>query len=275
MIPLYLPETKKKKNKKRGKLIDPKTGLAFLGPFFMDYLGRFFKGKNLNKNSEPLIFIPDEPEKDTKGEFFNRFPKPSDKDYKKGRLLRYFVKDVPTGKVAELDKESYNVQVKENLPYRKFFTIDWHVTGEAEDSVVNGYIAEGVKTKNQRALEAAERQFPGIGNVLTDPTEYNNKEIADSVVDRSGAKPVDNLQTKPNQYTLEGGIPYNGPYHIHPTLGPMVGSMHTSGEHPKLSYIGSIETMPPELKNQIEFSTSGSVINQNQTYDGYTLVRSS
>ena len=62
MIPFFLPKIKQKKNKKKGKLIDPKTGLAFLGPFLLDHLGNFFKGKTLTKDSEPLVFDPDEKE---------------------------------------------------------------------------------------------------------------------------------------------------------------------------------------------------------------------
>ena len=100
MIPFFLPKIKQKKNKKKGKLIDPKTGLAFLGPFLLDHLGNFFKGKTLTKDSEPLVFDPDEKEDiDSSLSFFDRFPEPSDKDYTKGKLKRFFVKDIPSNKV--------------------------------------------------------------------------------------------------------------------------------------------------------------------------------
>ena len=60
--PLYLPEHKKKALDKLGKLIDAATGLAFLGSFFQNHLGQFFKGKGMTANPEPLLFVPDEKE---------------------------------------------------------------------------------------------------------------------------------------------------------------------------------------------------------------------
>ena len=57
MIPFFLPKIKQKKNKKKGKLIDPKTGLAFLGPFLLDHLGNFFKGKIYKSQVKEMIKI--------------------------------------------------------------------------------------------------------------------------------------------------------------------------------------------------------------------------
>ena len=45
---MYLPKSKQKKGGKiAGKLLDPKSGLPFLGKFVADHLGNFFKGDKI------------------------------------------------------------------------------------------------------------------------------------------------------------------------------------------------------------------------------------
>ena len=126
--PPFLPKIKLKKFKIPGFLKDI-LGNKYTGPAIQDHLGNFYKGKKLDENSEPLIFVPDKPEKDSSKEIFNRYYSPDDKDYQKGKIKRYFVKDIPSNKVSELDKESYLKQQQENKPYRKFLSIDWLVSG--------------------------------------------------------------------------------------------------------------------------------------------------
>ena len=275
MIAPFLPKIKQKKNKKKGKLIDPKTGLAFLGPFLLDHLGNFFKGKTLTAESEPLVFQPDETETETDPQsFFDRFPQPNDKDYSKGKVKRYFVKDIPSNKVVELDKTSYIKQEREGKPYRKFYTLDWNVTGKLEDSTINGFSAEGIISKNKKALQEAEKILPGISN-LVKPDQFTKELVNTQEEDRLGAKVINDLQTKPDMFVILGtNIPYNGPYHIHPTLGPMVGPRHTVAEHPRLGFVGSLEDTPIELQNQEKYLKNKSTLSKNIEYSGGTLVRS-
>lgn len=282
MIPLYLPEHKKKKGKPLGKLLDILSGAAFLGAFFQNHLGQFFKGKGMTENPEPLLFVPDKKEEETDNKFFNRYLTPSDKDYEKGKLTRYFVKDIPSDKVAELDKNAYIKQQKENKPYRKFYKLDWLVSGLLDDTNIKGYNAEGIKSKNAKTIQEAEKVLPGISSVLNDSSQFtkstltqNNQGNLISEEDRLGANSIENLQTKIGQFVLAGtDIPYNGPYHIHPTLGPMVGARHTRAVHPQLSYIGTNEAKPADVAAQEQYSKSKSTVSQNREYDGYTLIRS-
>ena len=270
----YLPKIKMKKNKKLGKLLTL-AGALYTGASFMDHLGNFFKGKKLTKDSEPLLFVPDKPEEDKSKDIFNRYTSPSSKDYEKGSMKRYFVKDIPSNKVSELDKKSYLVQKKENKPYRKFHTIDWLVKGVIEDTTISGYSAEGIKSKNAKTIASAEQALPGISNLLNNNSEFAQNNIPISDEDKLGASSINNLQSKPNQFIISGtNVSYNGPYHIHPTLGPMVGARHTAAQHPRLSFIGTAEETPKELLDQQNYVTSGSVVSQNNEYDGYTLIRS-
>lgn len=270
----YLPKIKEKKNKKLGKLLDL-AGKLYLGASILDHLGNFFKGRKITKDSEPLLFVPDKPEEDKSKDIFNRYTSPSDKDYKKGNMKRYFVKDIPSNKVSELDKKSYLIQKKENKPYRKFYTIDWLVKGIIDDTEISGYSVEGIKSKNEKAIQSAEKALPGISNVLSNSSQFakNNDLLSDE--DKLGANTINNLQSKKGQYVIAGtNVSYNGPYHIHPKQGPMVGAKHTAAQHPKLSFIGTEENRPKELINQQNYVNSGSTVSQNKEYDGYTLIRS-
>ena len=283
MIPLYLPESKKKKGKLLGKLLDLATGAAFMGSFFQDHLGNFFKGKGMTDNPEPLLFQPDKKEEETDNKFFNRYLKPSDKDYKKGKLTRFFVKDIPSGKVAELDKNAYIKQKNENKPYRKFHKLDWLVSGLVENTKIKGYDAEGIKSKNEKTILAAERALPGIGNILNDGAQFTQNTLSKNVQgnlvseeDRLGANSKENLQSRIGQFVIKGtDIPYNGPYHIHPTLGPMVGARHTKAIHPQLDYIGTDEETPTELVQQQTYQKTQSTTVSEPTTQGATLRRSS
>jgi len=284
MIPLYLPESKKKKGKLLGKLLDLATGLAFLGSFFQDHLGNFFKGKSYGKNPEPLLFVPDKPaEEETDNKFFNRYIKPSDKDYEKGKLNRFFVKDIPSGKCAELDKNAYIKQQKENKPYRKFYKCEWNVTGLLDDTTIKGYSTEGIKSKNAKIAAEAEKALPGISNLLNNPSQFtkatliqNSQGKITSQEDVAGANSIENLQAKIGQFVLEGtDIPYLGLYHIHPMLGPMAGPKHLRAVHPKLDYVGQNDNKPQALINQQNYAINQSITETDNTVDGGTLRRSS
>ena len=287
MLPLYLPEHKKKKGLKlAGKLLDILTGAAFLGSFFQNHLGQFFKGKEMTNNPEPLLFVPDKPaEEATDNKFFNRYIKPSKKDYEKGDLLRYFVKDIPSGKVAELDKKSYIKQQKENKPYRKFHKLSWKVTGNTDDIKIKGYSAKGTKSINEQTIQEAENVLPGIGGILNDSSQFTENTLSLNVQgnlvtqnDRLGVNVKTNLQTKEGQFVLKGtDIPYNGPYHIHPTLGPMAGARHTNAQHYQLDYIGNPTSKPTDLTAQESYLANNSTTVSDSIQDdntGGTLRRS-
>jgi hypothetical protein len=173
---MYLPKSKQKKGgKPQGKLIDPKSGLPFLGAFVMDHLGNLFKGTKITSKSEPLELIPDETE-DPKSTFVNVKRTPSEKDYSKGTFTRFFAKDGRTGKVVELDKEKYLAQKKEGKLYRRTIKIEWYVTGNPEDEIINGYLYPGTKAKNQDVINQAEKILPGIGEqILKDPGQFVRK----------------------------------------------------------------------------------------------------
>jgi len=170
---MYLPKSKQKKGGKiAGKLLDPKSGLPFLGKFVADHLGNFFKGDKITSKSKPLEFVPADVE-DPKSNFVNVRRTPSAKDYAKGTFTRFFAKDGRTGKVVEFDKEKYLAQKKEGKLYRRTLKIVWYVTGNPEDEIINGFLYPGTKAKNQDVIDQAEKILPGIGDqILKDPGQF-------------------------------------------------------------------------------------------------------
>lgn len=185
----YLPKHKeaaKEKLKELGAMLfDPKTGLPFRGDFIQDFLGRVFKGKKLSKNSEPLeVRYPDTQSDRAKygsvisvggsqRPFISEPVKPSPKDYESGKFPRHFSKDSRTGKIIEITPEIFKALKKEKKLYRRTLKIEWYVTGNPEDEIINGYKYPGTKAKNQDVIDQAEKILPGIGEqILKDPSQF-------------------------------------------------------------------------------------------------------
>lgn len=156
-----------------GKLVDPKTGLQFLGKFVRDYKGNFFKGDKFSRNAEPLTFVPDAQQQEKVLGLHTVYRSPSAQEYAKGTFPRFFVKDARTGKVVEVDHEQYREQIKSNRLYRKVLKIEWYITGNPEDQLINGYLYPGTKSKNQDVINQAEKILPGISEqILKDPGQF-------------------------------------------------------------------------------------------------------
>jgi len=177
----YLPKHKEKaKDAIGGKLKDLKTGLPFNGKFIRDFLGNFYKGDKFSASSEKLLFEPDWNDIESDSRFGipikTAFIKPSENDFAKGILSRYFVKEANTGKITEVDTETYKALRKEGKIYRKVLKIEWYITGNPEDEIINGFLFPGTKAKNQDVINQAEKILPGIGEqILKDPGQFVRK----------------------------------------------------------------------------------------------------
>jgi len=159
-----------------GILKDPKTGLTFNGPFVQDFLGNFFKGTKITKDSKPLEFVPNEQAAQQTLGLTNEYRQPTPSDYSKGLFVRYFVKDGRSGIVVEVGKEQYLRERKQNKLYRRTLKVQWYVTGELEDKVINGYIYPGIRAKNQDVINQAEEALSGISDkLLKHPTQFVRK----------------------------------------------------------------------------------------------------
>lgn len=174
-LPKHKQAAKDKLKELGGSLIDPKTGLNFNGKFIQDFLGRFFKGDTLSKDSEPLEYVEeDHGEGDSR--FYTERVQPSPSDYEKGVLKRYFCKDSTTNKIIEVGQEKYKLLKKQGKLHRRTIRIEWYITGNPEDEIMNGYLYPGTKAKNQDVINKAEKILPGIGTqILKDPSQFVRK----------------------------------------------------------------------------------------------------
>ena len=262
----YLPKHRQKKGgKPKGKLIDPKTGLAWLGAFLMDFLGNFFKGDKFDPNAEPLTFIPDAhgEEEDSlhpSVELTNDYNIPTEDDIERGKYKRNFVQDKRSNRVAEVSKDELNRIRKKNLLYLKALSIDWITEGFLEDRVNNGYLESGVKSKNRATIDQAEKIMPGIAALIDDNygqfvngaglsqddyvndfnTNSNQDTIEDNLEYKNSQAVQEGLFTDGTEFWYEGTeVAYAGPYHIHPEMGPMIGEKHLKEFHSKLVRINN------------------------------------
>jgi len=102
---------------------------------------------------------------DALGGLFRR--KPTKSEMQNGVLKRYFVQDKNTGKIVETDKSTFDLTQQQVLN-KGFAQAEWNLNGPAEDKMINGYPFEGAASKNKKAIQALEKQMPGISNFVTD-----------------------------------------------------------------------------------------------------------
>jgi len=96
------------------------------------------------------------------------YPQPTEQDYTKGYITRYFTKkENERGYIVEISREEYNDIVNGNTDYdiRLFqvTTILWKLTGPLRSVRKSQYnIIPGIIDTNQRLTEAANKNFLGI-----------------------------------------------------------------------------------------------------------------
>ena len=97
---------------------------------------------------------------------------PTTADLKKGEMKRYFVKNKCIGTLAETTKKRYVKLEQQNDRCIQLETINWKISGTIEDTTVNGYFLEGVKSKNEKTLKRLEKIFPGVTRLIPNVVEY-------------------------------------------------------------------------------------------------------
>jgi hypothetical protein len=176
---MFAPTTtfKKPKSTSGNEFVEKLTGKVYKGFYIETYRDTFLAGKSPEDGGVELVKI------DQGANFIQRItpvglslltaiftklfkPTPTSGQTKSGVLPRYFVQDKLTNKVAETDKQSYDQAQK--IPTVRTAQTDWIIKGPAEDQNFNGYPFEGAASKNKKAIEALEKQMPGISTFITD-----------------------------------------------------------------------------------------------------------
>jgi uncharacterized membrane protein len=102
---------------------------------------------------------------------YSNRPKITQIDISNGYVTRYFVRNVSTRMVTEIDKKQYEA-FKNNVLYEKL-ELQWNISGFANDIVsTDNKIIYGTKHKNSVIIEFYNRKLPGLSRLLSNPLEY-------------------------------------------------------------------------------------------------------
>ena len=194
----YYPKSRIIENQRAnpGQFILP-NGKEYTGPYYTTFDGRSFTGANpYSSISVPLIetIIMADPPRDgvVASEYDNLkplnlslidptpfTPKPTEEDYKRGKITRYFARqrNDTKFKIMEIDQKTYdnlsNNRGGLNTSLWKVISIFWQISGPLHDQKVKGIRTRaGIIDTNQRVLNNAEKNFIGLKQYLTDLTQF-------------------------------------------------------------------------------------------------------
>lgn len=171
------------------------NGRTYSGYYYKTYDGKVFTGKDpVQGPSQPLQSIY---ATTTSGNINNLsvnpgttqtfktpvpyYPKPTDTDYKRGSIMRYFVKKRgQPGFVIEVDKVTYDSlqKVDSVYDYVTYETIStfWQITGPLHDTQQNGVRVSGIIDTNTRLIQLKEASFTGlVAFIGGDYTKFSKK----------------------------------------------------------------------------------------------------
>ena len=150
--------------------------------------------------------------------------RPTEKDYEKGFMFRYYVQRVNDKKqIFEISQKTYDEfeQKYDNFLYQKGSLV-WTLEGN-------------VRKSNKLALEKLAKGYPYIERLFLILNEFESSRTSKG------------LFTDGGELYYENGREYIGPYHIHPDKGPMVGAEHVQQQHDTLVWAKNLQS-PKELK---------------------------
>lgn len=116
----------------------------------------FRTGRSASAGNQPTFQIP-----------VPYYPKPTSTDYKRGSIIRYFVKKRgQSGYVIEVDKSTHDSLLKSDSVY-DYITYEttslfWQISGPQHDTIQNGGKVSGIIDTNRRLTMMKDASFPGL-----------------------------------------------------------------------------------------------------------------
>ena len=172
-------------------------GKDYTGPYYTTFNGESFIGASPNEGSStPLLTYipPNSGFKDVTVENYKQLnpsidanlvdptpftPRPTEADYQVGRITRYIArqKGGTQFRVMEIDKTTFDNLNKQrgdlNYSVWRAISIQWQISGPLHDELVNGIkVRPGIIDTNEKILNQAEKNFIGIKQYLSDPTQF-------------------------------------------------------------------------------------------------------
>ena len=154
---MYIPLSKYTEPKyTRGLELLKPDGTYYVGWYFTDLKGNIFTGKKPSKNNRKLaqgnIEITSSRAKFT---FTKDSIRPTERDYKNGFFIRYFLQDKRSKKIIEVKKEKFNELRK--IDYIISLQLEWLLTNPIENIKKGPYIYFGSLARN-KGLDAVSCQ---------------------------------------------------------------------------------------------------------------------
>ena len=166
---MYIPKSKYKAPKfTRGNEFTFVDGKPYIGWYIELFNGNYLTGKAPVSNSKSLV--PVEIPTVKVDITLSTVIIPTEKDYNNGFFFRYFTFDNRTRKIKEVNLETFR-----NLQQKGYITgvrLRWRLTSPGDDLIINGYKYEGSGTVNEREIQRAEQQIPGIREILNNPKQF-------------------------------------------------------------------------------------------------------
>lgn len=236
----YIPKSKlniKETNGKEFQTIDTKK--SYIGKYMQLSNGKIFAGNDplrpgkelepINQQSNNLGFSRDvRLYKNLKPGITNSIIKvkdipfakntPTEDDYINGYFIRYFVKKANQNTIyKEVSKEVCDSLKKGKSEY----DVNLYIPGQ-----IKWALRGNVRIINQNLLSNAERKYPNLSLLYPKLDEFSRPEV------------INNQFAKPGElfYKNTPSKEYVGPYHIHPSKGPMVGATHVNTPHDRLIF---------------------------------------
>jgi hypothetical protein len=141
------------------------------------------------------------------------YPQPTQNDYQKGALVRYFAKkrNQTPSLIIEIDKATHDdlrsQRGKYNYALWSVTSLYWKITGPIKDSKDKfGVLKAGISNTNERIVNKTDIEFRGIKGYLSDLIQFAPK---------ADLELVSNLYSSKGQLTVKlDNSEYEGYYHV-------------------------------------------------------------
>jgi hypothetical protein len=154
-----------------------KTGQSYEGAYVETSTGKFYAGNKPGDESLELIYDDSEmsPAISEETQEFSGdsiYPEPS--DYKKGFMMRYFLKKNTSDKIIEVTKIRYDKSISKL--YFKGTSIKWILEKPVKDIFNQGYLFKGAATRNKENTTKGNLELKGLSSLITEFDKFVNIE---------------------------------------------------------------------------------------------------
>lgn len=164
---MFVPKSKYTTRKTPGREFETSDGKEYRGQVVSLYTGRVYAGSNPSRLGEELFPFGTFKKKSEalKINLAQEYPKPTERDYRKGTYTRFFLIDSRNGKVYEVGRQTY--KRTPNVSFISKVEVAWNLEGPVEDTKVGNYIYPGTARKNQKLIDQLIEVNPNFADFLS------------------------------------------------------------------------------------------------------------